>query len=106
MVSLLHYLHSLQSLTQLLRQSSEGAASSASRSSFYLLKASEDTSNITLVAVKATSDSITTKSSTVFDEKSMNTVRLRVLTEWLSVLNLGADPLELQELVASIEEIV
>jgi hypothetical protein len=36
----------------------------------------------------------------------MNTVRLRVLTEWLSVLNLGADPLELQELVASIEEIV
>jgi len=76
-----------------------------SRSSYYLLKASEDTSNITLVALKP-NEFVVPKVTTDFDEKSVNTVRMRMLNEWLSLLNLGTDPLELQELITSIEEIV
>jgi hypothetical protein len=66
-------------------------------SDVYTVKASDETSNVVVIAVKQTSDRSVASST-----KSIANKPWKVLEDWMKSVNIHADPLELGEIVDSI----
>ena len=79
--------------------STSNSSSSSSSSEVFLLRASDETVNVTLLARKASISSTSIPQPTQSQPQSQQQHHSRLLASWLAEVNLAHDPLRLEELL-------